>query len=79
MYDHRVQRMVVTNGNISFQENYMICEMFQYQLKAHCDGLLLYIANPRIKHKTTKGSTGSNGYKIYSITPGSSYIRVPNL
>lgn len=54
--------------------------MFQYHLKAHCDGLLLYIyiANPGTKHKTRKRSTTSNGYKIYSITADSSYIQVPN-
>lgn len=78
MCGHRVQRMVMTNENILLQENNMICEMFQYYLKVHCDGLLLYIANPGTKHKATKRSTTSNRYKIYSITAGSSYIQVPN-
>lgn len=52
--------------------------MFQYHLKAHRDGLLLYFANPGTKHRTTKGSTTSNEHKIYSITADSSYIQVPN-
>lgn len=51
----------------------MICKMSQYHLKAHCDGLSFYIPNSGTTYKKIKGSIVSIGYKIYSVTVGSSY------
>lgn len=78
MCGHGVQEMVVTMEIYYCKTITWYVKCSNNHLKAHCDGLLLYFANPGTKHRTTKGSTASNEHKIYSITAGSSYIQVPN-